>query len=135
MLIEFAGVNVVRGGKRILDEIDWQVAEDQRWVILGPNGAGKTTLLALAATLIHPSAGVASVLDELLGLTDVFELRPRIGVASASLAQHIDDDEPVLDVVRTGAYAMFGDLHPVPSLREQHLYRLHDSCASGLPVS
>jgi len=108
MLIEFAGVNVVRGGKRILDEIDWQVAEDQRWVILGPNGAGKTTLLALAATLIHPSAGVASVLDELLGLTDVFELRPRIGVASASLAQHIDDDEPVLDVVRTGAYAMFG---------------------------
>lgn len=108
MLIEFAGVNVVRGGKRILDDIDWRVAESERWVILGPNGAGKTTLLALAATLIHPSGGVASVLDELLGLTDVFELRPRIGVASASLAQHIDDDERVLDVVRTGAYAMFG---------------------------
>lgn len=108
MLIEFAGVNVVRGGRRILDDVNWQVAEGERWVVLGPNGAGKTTLLALAATLIHPSGGIASVLDELLGLTDVFELRPRIGVASATLAQQIDDDELVIDVVRTGVYAMLG---------------------------
>lgn len=108
MVIEFAGVSVIRNGKRILDDIGWQVAEGDRWVVLGPNGAGKTTLLALAATLIHPSQGVASVLDELLGLTDVFELRPRIGVASAALAQAIPEDERVIDVVRTGAYAMLG---------------------------
>lgn len=108
MVIEFAGVSVVRSGKRILDDVSWTVAEGDRWVVLGPNGAGKTTLLALAATLMHPSFGVASVLDELLGLTDVFELRPRIGVASAALAQQIPDDELVLDVVRTGAYAMLG---------------------------
>lgn len=108
MLIEFAGVSVVRGGKRIIDDIDWRVAEGDRWVVLGPNGAGKTTLLALAATRMHPTSGVASVLDELLGLTDVFELRPRIGVSSANLAQQIPDDERVIDVVRTGAYAMLG---------------------------
>jgi iron complex transport system ATP-binding protein len=108
VVIEFAGVSVVRDGKRILDDVSWTVAATDRWVVLGPNGAGKTTLLALAATLIHPSLGVASVLDELLGLTDVFELRPRIGVASAALAQHIPEDEIVLDVVRTGAYAMLG---------------------------
>ena len=108
MVIEFAGVSVVRSGKRILDDVQWRVVEGDRWVILGPNGAGKTTLLALAATLIHPTSGVASVLEELLGLTDVFELRPRIGVASAALAQQLPDDERVLDVVRTGAYAMLG---------------------------
>ena len=108
MLIEFAGVTVVRGGKRILDDVTWQVAEGDRWVVLGPNGAGKTTLLALASARMHPTSGVASVLDELLGLVDVFELRPRIGLASASLAQQIPDDERVIDVVRTGAYAMVG---------------------------
>ena len=108
MLIEFAGVTVVRGGKRILDDVTWQVAEGERWVVLGPNGAGKTTLLALASARMHPTSGVASVLDELLGLVDVFELRPRIGLASASLAQQIPDDERVIDVVRTGAYAMVG---------------------------
>mgnify|MGYP006286316305 CR=1 FL=1 len=108
VVIEFAGVSVVRGGTTILDNIDWSVSEGERWVLLGPNGAGKTTLLALAATLIHPTRGVAAVLDEMLGLTDVFELRPRIGVASAALAQAIADDERVLDVVRTSAYAMLG---------------------------
>ena len=108
VIIEFAGVSVVRGGTTILDNIDWSVSEGERWVLLGPNGAGKTTLLAIAATLIHPSRGVAAVLDEMLGLTDVFELRPRIGVASAALAQAIADDERVLDVVRTSAYAMLG---------------------------
>lgn len=108
MVIEFAGVSVVRDGKSILDDVSWSVAEGDRWVVLGPNGAGKTTLLALAATLMHPSLGVASVLDELLGLVDVFELRPRIGVASAALAQQIPDDEIAVDVVRTGAYAMLG---------------------------
>jgi iron complex transport system ATP-binding protein len=108
VVIEFAGVSVVRNDKRILDDISWVVAPGDRWVVLGPNGAGKTTLLALAATLLHPSLGVACVLDELLGLTDVFELRPRIGIASAVLAQQIPDDEIVTDVVRTGAYAMLG---------------------------
>lgn len=108
MLIEFAGVTVVRGDKRILDDVSWRVGEGERWVVLGPNGAGKTTLLAVAATLMHPTSGVASVLGELLGLSDVFEIRPRIGISSAALAQQIDDDEKVIDVVRTGAYAMFG---------------------------
>lgn len=108
VVIEFAGVSVVRDGKRILDDLTWTVREGERWVILGPNGAGKTTLMRLAGALIHPTLGVASVLDELLGLTDVFDLRPRIGIASAALAQHIEDDELVVDVVRTGAYAMLG---------------------------
>lgn len=125
MLIEFAGVTVMRGGKRILDEVNWQVSDGERWVVLGPNGAGKTTLLALASARMHPTSGVASVMDELLGLVDVFELRPRIGLASASLAQQIPDDERVIDVVRTGAYAMVGtwreDYEPVDNHRAEAL--------------
>ena len=108
MAIEFAGVTVVRGGKNILDDVSWKVSPGERWVILGPNGAGKTTLLAIAATLMHPTAGVVSILDELLGLTDVFELRPRIGLASAALAQALPEQETAHDVVRTGAYAVLG---------------------------
>jgi iron complex transport system ATP-binding protein len=44
-VLEFSKVSVTRGGTRILDQVDWAVESDQRWVILGPNGAGKTTLL------------------------------------------------------------------------------------------
>jgi iron complex transport system ATP-binding protein len=44
-VIEFAGVTVRRGRTLLLDDISWEVEEDERWVVLGPNGAGKTTLL------------------------------------------------------------------------------------------
>ena len=108
MAIEFAGVTVVRGGKKILDDVNWRVQPGERWVVLGPNGAGKTTLLAIAATIMHPTSGVVEIMDEVLGLTNVFELRPRIGLASAALAQDLPPEETVLNVVRTGAYAMLG---------------------------
>ncbi|NLA10357.1 MAG: ATP-binding cassette domain-containing protein, partial [Microbacteriaceae bacterium] len=79
-----------------------------RWVILGPNGAGKTTLLKLAAAHEHPSTGTVSVLEEQLGRTDVFELRPRIGFASSAMARRIPGDETVLNTVLTAAYAVLG---------------------------
>ncbi|MFN8169934.1 MAG: ABC transporter ATP-binding protein [Candidatus Nanopelagicales bacterium] len=107
-VLRFLDVAVVRGGTEILRDVGWDVGEGERWVVLGPNGAGKTTLLALAATLIHPTRGSVEVLDERLGRTDVFELRPRIGLASAALAERIPPEERVSDVVVTAAYAMTG---------------------------
>ena len=107
-VLRFVDVDVVRGGVPIVSRVSWDVAEGERWVVLGPNGAGKTTLLALAATLIHPTRGSVEVLDELLGRTDVFELRPRIGLASAALAERIPPHERVSDVVVTAAYAVTG---------------------------
>ncbi|MDO5711762.1 MAG: ABC transporter ATP-binding protein [Micrococcales bacterium] len=107
-VLEFAGVTVTRGDATLLDEVDWEVEEGQRWVILGPNGAGKTTLLQLAAARMHPTRGVAGVLGEVLGAVDVFELRPRIGLASAAMAERIPGDERVIDVVVTASYGIVG---------------------------
>ena len=86
-VLELAGVTVRRGGATLIDSIDWTVEEDERWVVLGPNGAGKTTLLQVASAQIHPTSGVAGILGEVLGTVDVFELRPRIGLTSAALAE------------------------------------------------
>jgi iron complex transport system ATP-binding protein len=107
-VLEFADVTVRRGRATLLDGIDWTVEEDERWVILGPNGAGKTTLLQVAAALIHPTTGVAGILDEVLGTVDVFELRPRIGLTSAALAERIPRDERVHDVVVSASYGVVG---------------------------
>ncbi|MGZ4634436.1 MAG: ABC transporter ATP-binding protein [Oryzihumus sp.] len=107
-VLELAGVSVVRGGNTLLDDVTWEVEEGQRWVVLGPNGAGKTTLLQLAAGRIHPTQGVAGVLGEVLGAVDVFELRPRIGLASAAIAERIPADERVADVVVTASYGIVG---------------------------
>ena len=107
-VVEFAGVGVRRGPAELLHDVDWTVAEGERWVVVGPNGAGKTTLLSVAATLLHPSAGMAAVLGEVLGATDVFELRPRIGLASAALADRIPPVEVVGDIVVTASWAVYG---------------------------
>ncbi len=101
-------VSVVRGGRPIIDRLHWQVTEDQRWVVLGPNGAGKTTVLQLAGAQIHPTAGTVRILGETVGAVDVFELRPRIGLTSAAMADRIPPDELVADVVVTAAWAVTG---------------------------
>ena len=107
-VLALAGVSVVRGDTTILDDVSWDVEEGQRWVVLGPNGAGKTTLLQLASARIHPTTGVVGILGEVLGTVDVFELRPRIGLASAALAERIPPQERVRDVVVTASYGVVG---------------------------
>ena len=107
-VLEFAGVTVRRGQATLLDSIDWTVRADERWVVLGPNGAGKTTLLQVASAQVHPTEGVAAVLEEVLGTVDVFELRPRIGLTSAALAERIPRGERVRDVVVAASYGVVG---------------------------
>lgn len=107
-MIDLAEVSIVRGGATLLDKITWTVDESERWVIIGPNGAGKTTLLQVISAQIHPTSGVAGLLGEVLGTVDVFELRPRIGLTSASLAERIPRSERVHDVVVSAGYAVIG---------------------------
>jgi iron complex transport system ATP-binding protein len=51
---------------------------------------------------------VAGLLGEVLGTVDVFELRPRIGLTSAALAERIPRGERVHDVVVSASYAVVG---------------------------
>lgn len=96
------------GGRRLLGG-----EGGERWVILGPNGAGKTTLLNIASSYLFPTTGTASILGEQLGKpgTDVFELRPRIGMAGAAMAEKMPKRQTVLQVVLTAAYGMTATWH------------------------
>jgi iron complex transport system ATP-binding protein len=107
-VVDLAGVSIVRNGSTLISDITWEVDEADRWVVIGPNGAGKTTLLQVISAQIHPSSGVAGVLGEVLGVVDVFELRPRIGLTSAALAERIPRRERVHDVVVSASYAVLG---------------------------
>ncbi len=101
-------MSIVRNGSTLINNISWEIDESDRWVVIGPNGAGKTTLLQVISAQIHPSSGVAGLLGEVLGTVDVFELRPRIGLTSAALAERIPRGERVHDVVVSASYAVVG---------------------------
>jgi iron complex transport system ATP-binding protein len=105
-VLELVDVSVVRDGRALVDQVSWSVAEGERWIILGPNGAGKTTLLNVASSYLFPTTGTAQILGEKLGSVDVFELRPRIGMASSALAEKLPRRQTVLQTVLTAAYGM-----------------------------
>jgi iron complex transport system ATP-binding protein len=112
------GVDVVRGDNHLLRGVEWRIEPEHRWVVLGPNGAGKTTLLQLAAAQMHPTRGTVTLLGETLGAVDVFELRPRIGLTSAAMAQRIPPAEKTGDIVVSAGYAVVG--------RWRERYDVHD---------
>jgi len=99
------GVTVRRGEATLLREVSWTVRGDERWVVLGANGAGKTTMLQVAAGTIRPDDGDVELLGENLAEADLDDLLPRVGWASAALADRLPADERVLDVVLTASYA------------------------------
>ncbi|MFJ8577409.1 ABC transporter ATP-binding protein [Micromonospora sp. NPDC093277] len=108
VVVSLDGIGVRRSGTALLHDVDWRVELDERWVVLGPNGAGKSTLLNLAAGRLYPTTGSAHVLGERIGRTDVNELRTRIGLSTATLAERIPTDERVTDVVVTAAWSVIG---------------------------
>ncbi|UGY90630.1 ABC transporter ATP-binding protein [Streptomyces gobiensis] len=110
-VLELVDVSVVREGRALVDEVSWSVKEGERWIILGPNGAGKTTLLNVASSYLFPTTGTATILGERLGSVDVFELRPRIGMAGSALAEKLPRSQTVLETVLTAAYGMTAHWH------------------------
>ncbi len=107
-VLKLRGVSVRRETSLLLRSVDWTAHEDERWIVIGPNGAGKTTLLQVAATVLFPTEGTVEVLGERLGEANVFDLRPRIRLTSAAIAERVPAAEKVIDLVLTASYAMLG---------------------------
>ncbi|MER7108875.1 ABC transporter ATP-binding protein [Streptomyces sp. NPDC000229] len=110
-VLELVDVSVVRDGRALVEDVSWSVKEGERWAILGPNGAGKTTLLNVASSYLFPTSGTARILGDQLGKVDVFDLRPRIGMAGIAMAEKLSKRQTVLQTVLTAAYGMTATWH------------------------
>jgi heme ABC exporter ATP-binding subunit CcmA len=60
-LIRITDVRKVFGAHAVLDGVSLEVGRGEAVALLGGNGAGKTTLLKIVATVMRPTAGVATV--------------------------------------------------------------------------
>jgi iron complex transport system ATP-binding protein len=105
IVASLTNVTVRRGGSALLRDINWTVRAGERWVVIGANGAGKSTLLQVMSGALRPTRGAVSLLGEALDEADLDDLLPRVGWASAALADLIPSDEAVLDVVLTASHA------------------------------
>ncbi len=107
-VLRLRGVGVRHEHSMLLRDVDWTAHSDESWVIIGPNGAGKTTLLQIAAAMLLPTDGTAEILGESLEGADLIDLRTRIGLASAAVADRVPPAEKVIDLVLTASYGIIG---------------------------
>src|SRR5437867_2679568 len=105
-VLHVTGLTAQRGATTILDRVSWRVERGEHWVIIGANGSGKTTLLSALTAYVAPTSGSVEVLGERFGESDWRELRKHIGMVSSAVRQLMHDDEPALETVVSGKYAM-----------------------------
>ncbi|WP_077623498.1 ABC transporter ATP-binding protein [Sediminibacillus massiliensis] len=115
MVLKLENVALRRGGKWILQNINWQIESGQHWVLFGLNGAGKTAILNLLNAYYFPTHGKVNVLGMEFGKTYLAErLRKQIGFVSSSLQEKFHPGDNAFEVVLSGAYASIG-LYETPT--------------------
>lgn len=67
-------VRVVRGGRRLLDDVSLELRAGEVLALLGPNGAGKSTLLSLLSGDVAPDGGSVRFADREIGDWSLIEL-------------------------------------------------------------
>jgi ABC-type multidrug transport system ATPase subunit len=101
-VITARGLGRAFGAKRVLRDLDLDVAERDLLLVTGPNGSGKSTLLALCAGLLVPTSGELEVEAE----------RGRIGYLA---------HEPLVyrELSALENLDLYGRLYRVPERRER----------------
>lgn len=121
--IVIRGLGVRRNGAQILQNVTWEVADGENWIILGANGSGKTSLLSCVTGYVTPSEGTIQVLDRQYGKSDWRELRKEIGLVSSSIRQWIEDQQTALNIVASGRDAELNLWRPATGALKQEALR------------
>jgi iron complex transport system ATP-binding protein len=128
-ILAVSELRVERGGTTILDGVSWRVERGQHWVILGANGSGKTSLLSALTGYLTPTAGEISLLGKTYGGSDWRELRKEIGLVSSAVRQMMANDEPALETIASGKFAMidfWGRMARADKVRARQILRQID---------
>lgn len=105
-ILDVRNLVIRRGDTRILDGVNWRVERGQHWFILGANGSGKTSLLAALTGYLTPTDGELELLGERFGEADWRALRLHIGIVSSAIRQLMAPEEPALETIISGKFAM-----------------------------
>ena len=116
-LVSVAHASVFLNRQEILHDISLILHPGEHMALIGANGAGKSTLLKLLAGEHHPALGGRVERPGLAapeGLTDLRDIRRRIGMVSFELEADYDKELTALDVVLSGVSASIG-LYAAPT--------------------
>ncbi len=103
-------VTISYGDKTILENLNWQIKQEERWMLLGPNGAGKSTLLSLING-DNPQAFANKIVlfDQKKGNGEsIWDIKKKIGFVSPELFQYFPMESSCIQVIESGFYDTLG---------------------------
>ena len=126
-IFSLQNVNVARGDRTILTDINLSLTSGEHLAILGPNGCGKSTLLKtitceLYPLAVNPDGSRPTVRIFGRDRWDLTQLRQRLGVVSAELPGKSTLTTTGLDAILTGFFAsstLWPNLTVTPAMRER----------------
>jgi molybdate transport system ATP-binding protein len=121
-IIKMENVVIKYGDKTILDNINWNVKQGDRWALSGHNGAGKSTLLSLVNG-DNPQAYANNIIlfDKQRGSGEsIWDIKKKIGFVSPELFQYFPAGSSCLEVIESGLYDTLG-LFRAPLAKNQEL--------------
>ena len=109
-LLDFQGVTVVRGGKKILNNIVLRIYPGEHVAILGPNGAGKSSLIKTITKEFYPLPKSRNFSCKIWGQDrwNVFNLRSTLGIVSSGLQDSFACDMTGMEAVLSGFFSSIG---------------------------
>jgi iron complex transport system ATP-binding protein len=125
--IELRQVNVARGGRVVLHDVNLTIRAGEHVAILGPNGCGKSTLILTMTCQIYPIVQPGMVV-RIFGRErwDLTELRKRFGVVAAGLLGELPGERTAvttgLDAVIAGFFSastLWPNLRVTGEMRER----------------
>lgn len=115
-ILKVQDLSVVRNGRAILADVNWEICRAEHWAVLGANGSGKTSLLNVVLGYLTSTTGTVQIRGR--DATDDGDngdwdnWRKQIGFVSSSLAGLIDGDETAHEIVMAGRHAMVNYWRP-----------------------
>lgn len=120
--LELRAVNVARGDRVVLHDVNLTVRIGEHVAILGPNGCGKSTLIMAMTCQVYPMVK-ADMRVRIFGRErwDLTQLRQHFGVVGAELPGERTAVTNGLDAVTAGFFSastLWPNLHVTPLMRE-----------------
>ena len=103
-------VKVRYGSRTILQDIDWEIKNGEKWALFGPNGSGKSTLLSLVyADNPQSYANTLYLFDKKRGTGEsIWEIKKRIGYVSPEMHLYYRQNVSTLKIVGSGFFDAIG---------------------------
>ena len=84
-LIELTHADAWLAGRRVLDDVSWQLMPGEHWLVTGENGSGKSSFLRGLHGQLRPALGGSVAWPALGNPRDVWELRKQVAWVSPEL--------------------------------------------------